>query len=89
MFHITSDREFLLTASNQRTLLVDSRMISPKTTKNTAGVNTLTLKSKNYLLDVKEYHEGDLVRPDHYRTKNIPAAGSFLKDEDSPQLRIE
>lgn len=89
MFHITEDCEFLLTASNQRTLLINSGMISPKTTKNTAGVNTITLKSKNYLMEVKQYNEGDLIRPDHYRTKNIPAAGSFLKDEDSPQLRIE
>lgn len=82
MFHIEQDGEFVLTASNNRTLIADSRLISPKTTKDTAGVHVMTLKSKTFLDHVTIYQEGMFEQPSHYRTKNLPAAGSFLRDAD-------
>ena len=88
MFHITEEEDFVLTASNNRTLIINTGAVSAKTTKNTAGVNTMTLKSKNFLMSVKPYADGMFVHPEHYRTKNIPAAGSFLRDEDNEQLTL-
>lgn len=90
MFHIEQDGEFVLTASNNRTLIADSRLISPKTTKDTAGVHVMTLKSKTLLDHVTIYQEGMFEQPSHYRTKNLPAAGSFLRDaDDHRQLMLQ
>lgn len=90
MFHIEQDGEFVLTASNNRTLIADSRLISPKTTKDTAGVHVMTLKSKTFLDHVTIYQEGMFEQPSHYRTKNLPAAGSFLRDaDDHRQLMLQ
>ena len=90
MFHIEQDGEFVLTASNSRTLIADSRLISPKTTKDTAGVHVMTLKSKTFLDHVTIYQEGMFEQPSHYRTKNLPAAGSFLRDaDDHRQLMLQ
>lgn len=89
MFCVTENTDFVLTASNSRTLIVNSGMVSVKTTKSTAGVNAMTLKSKTYLADVKPLEDGMFTEPDHYRTKNIPAAGSFLRDcDDKKQLTL-
>ncbi|MDF2685633.1 MAG: hypothetical protein K0S55_814, partial [Clostridia bacterium] len=82
MFHINEEKDFVLTASNNRCLIMSSATISPKTTKNTAGVNVMTLKGKNVLSSVMIYNENMFVKPEHYKTKNIPAAGSFIKEED-------
>jgi DNA gyrase subunit A len=83
-FAVTEEKLFVLTSSNGRCLIVDSGAISAKSTKNTAGVNVMTLKAKSILSDVVLYEEGMFEKPNKYRTKNIPAAGSFLKEDESP-----
>ncbi|MBR5721860.1 MAG: topoisomerase IV, partial [Clostridia bacterium] len=84
MFAITEEKLFVLTSSNGRCLIVDSGAIGAKASKTTAGVNVMTLKSKNVLSDVVLYEEGMFEKPNKYRTKNIPAAGSFLKEDEAP-----
>ena len=83
MFHITEECEFICTASNDRCLIMSTAMVNPKTTKNTAGVAVMTLK-KNTLESVVAYRDGLFGDPMHYRTKNLPAAGCFLRKGDDP-----
>ncbi len=85
-FCMTEESEFVLTASNDRCLIASSASIAPKTTKNTIGVSVLTLKSKNVLSTVEIYRDGMFEDPNHYRTKNIPAAGCFVRKADSERL---
>ena len=89
MFAITEEKMFVLTSSNSRCLIVSSGAISEKSTKNTAGVSVMTLKSKNVLSDVVLYNDGMFENPNKYRTKNIPAAGSFLKEGDEIPTQIK
>jgi len=89
MFSITEEKQFVLTSSNSRCLIVNSGAISAKTTKNTAGVSVMTLKSKNILSDVVVYTDGVFANPNKYKTKNIPAAGSFLKEGDEVPAQIK
>ena len=58
MFCIREECEFVCTASNGRCLIVPSAAIAPKTTKNTAGINVMTLKSKTLLERVEMYEDG-------------------------------
>ena len=82
-FYITEDREFLLQSSAGRYLLLNTGAISPKTTKDTQGVGAMTVKKNQRLISVREYREGEFVRPHRYRTKTLPAAGATLSAEDS------
>lgn len=84
MFYIREESEFVCYASNNRVLIVSTASVTPKTTKSTAGVNVVTLKKgKTFLAKVIPYEDGLFEEPSHYRTKNIPAAGSFIRKEDS------
>ena len=80
MFAVPDDTRFLVTASNGRALLVDSGLISLKTTRSTQGISVMTLKGKNKVVKVVPYTDGLLQKPEKYQTKTVPAAGAFLKD---------
>ena len=89
MFYIREETEFVCYASNNRALIISTASISPKTTKSTAGVNVMTLKKgKTHLAKVVLYQDGLFEEPAHYRTKNIPAAGCFLRKEDAEKNQI-
>lgn len=82
MHAIREETDFLLIASNGRRMVFNTALIGEKTTKNTAGVNVMTLKAKSVLAEAAPYVSGTLVRPEAYRVKTVPAAGCFLKEED-------
>ena len=71
--------------SGNRALVVNTSQISEKTTKNSAGIQVQTLKKNQYIKTVKPAAEAQFANPAKYKTKNIPAAGSFLKEEDIAQ----
>lgn len=85
-----TDAEYILTSSQGRRLLVHSGMIQPKSTKNTQGVAVMNFKKGHRLIKAEEFVDGNLVNPDRYRTKNIPALGALpKKDEDmGVQLKL-
>lgn len=88
--YIREDTEVVMTSTSGRTLLVNTGAVSVKTTKDTAGVNVLTLKKYNKLQSVHLYKEGEFVKPHRYRTKTLPAAGSTLSaDDTAEQLTLE
>ncbi len=80
--HITEDREFLLTSTSGRRLLVHTGAIAPKTTRSTIGVQAMTLKGSHRLQSAVPYEEGMSVKPARYRTKSLPAAGAMPLPED-------
>ncbi len=82
IYHIKEDGEFLLSSTSGRRLLLHSGALSPKTTRNTQGVQVMTLKSSHRVEAVVPFEEGMLAKPARYRTKNIPAAGATLAAED-------
>ncbi len=89
ILYIPEDTEIVLTSTAGRHLLVNTGAISPKTTKDTAGVNVLTVKKYHKLQSVRFYKEGEFVKPHRYRTKTLPAAGAVLSSEDSgEQLQL-
>jgi DNA gyrase subunit A len=90
IFHMPEDGEILLTSSSGRMLLVHTGAFSVKTTRSTIGVQAITLRSKHRLVKAELYQEGMLVRPNRYRTKTLPAAGSMPAAEDlGEQLTLE
>ena len=80
--YVTEDRDFVLSTSNGRYLLFNSGAILSKTTKDTQGVQVMTVKKGHKVASLQEYEEGRFVKPSRYQSKNLPAAGAILSAED-------
>lgn len=89
IFFICEHADLMLRSSNGRMIIFNTAMLLPKTTKNTIGVQAMTLKAKSTLekaFIVSQEQTEDLEK---YRTKTIPAAGAFAKDiEDPDQISL-
>lgn len=82
------DTQIALYSSDGRALVVSTALMSPKTTRNTIGVSVLTLRKKAVLDRVMALDDSGIVNAARYRSKNVPAAGAVLKDEDVSQKQI-
>lgn len=80
---ITEDCELVVQSTAGRILLLNTGAITPKTTKDTQGVAMMTLKKGHRLSSVRDYKEGEFVKPARYRTRSLPAAGALLSAEDA------
>ena len=56
--------------------------LNPKTTRNTQGVNVMTLKPKYKVEKVLPLSETSIVNVARYRARSLPIAGALLKEED-------
>ena len=75
----------VVTSSAGRHLLINTAVITPKTTKDTIGVGVLTLKKGHRLMSARPYREGEFAKPYRYKAKNLPAAGALLSGEDEAE----
>jgi DNA gyrase subunit A len=81
IFQIEEDGEYLMRATNERTLLIHTGALSVKAAKNTQGVAAMSLR-KNHVEYVTLYAEGMLVNPHRFRVKSLPGTGCFPRAED-------
>lgn len=86
---LPEDAEVLMTSSQGRKLLVHTGVIQAKSTRNTQGVQVMTLRRNATLQSAKIYHEGDVETPDRYR-KKIPAIGALptVEEMEGEQLKL-
>ena len=81
---IHSDIDIVVMSDNNKVLCLNTDKIPVKATKNTQGVQVMTLRKKgSRMVSVIPAQECEIKDLKHYTTKNIPAAGSFLRKEDS------
>ncbi len=90
ILHFTENTDIVFISSVNRALIVNTSQIPEKTTKNTIGVSVHTLKKNQIVKSVIPLETAQLENPSKFRTKNIPAAGSFLKESDiAQQMTLE
>lgn len=82
MFCVTEDKEYVMKSTSGRILLLNTGAIAVKTTKDSMGVSVMTLKKGHRMSSVKEYTDGEFVKPARYRTRTLPAAGATLSADD-------
>lgn len=82
MFCVTEDKEYVMKSTSGRILLLNTGAIAVKTTKDSMGVSVMTLKKGHRVSSVKEYADGEFVKPVRYRTRTLPAAGATLSADD-------
>ncbi len=81
--HVTADTEFAAFTDNNKALVFGSDKIPEKTTKSTQGVQVMKITKKGAkIVRVLPLDKAELEDVAHFRTKNIPAAGSFLRKDD-------
>ena len=82
MMHMQEDAELILTSTSGRRLIVHTGAISLKSTRNTIGVQVMTLKGNHQLKQVEPFSEDMVAKSNRYRTRTLPAAGALPVAED-------
>lgn len=80
--YLSEEKDFLLTSSSGKMLILDTNMLQVKSTKTTLGVSVMTLRKGHRIIKVDEFHSGELANEARYRPKNLPAAGSLPSSAD-------
>ncbi|MDY3972864.1 MAG: DNA gyrase subunit A [Clostridia bacterium] len=81
---LNEDIDVVLMSDNNRVLCLSTEKIPLKATKSTQGVQAMALRKKGAKVTmVSDALSSGLEDVERYRTKNIPAAGSGLKKEDT------
>ena len=88
---IKEDTNVVLYASDGRALVVNTALLTPKTTRTTIGVSAMSLKKKATLDHIALLEGSTIKNVSRYRSKALPAAGAVLKEEDAEdqQLSLE
>ncbi len=83
VIYLPEDADVVAFTDNNKALVVDSGRVPEKTTKSTQGVQVMKITKKGAKITrVCLASESELEDIAHFRTKNIPAAGSFLRKDD-------
>lgn len=77
-----ADVDLVLTATNNKAVIINTALIPEKSTKSSQGVIAFTQKGKNKVETALTTDESEIANIDYYRTKNVPAVGHFLRDSD-------
>lgn len=86
---LPEDREIVAFADNNKVLVLNTDKVPLKTTKSTQGVQVMKLTKKGAKMCRVAYAaDSGIENLKYYTTKNIPAAGSFLKKEDTPDRQL-
>lgn len=84
---ISGDTDILVRSSGGHALIFNTAMLLPKSTRDSQGVQILTLKKKAVLSSATAVDIESSPNLEKYRTKNIPASGRPAKDlSDDNQL---
>jgi len=87
--YIPEDTDVVLISTNNKVLVVNTALIAAKSTKSSIGVNVMTQKGRHKLYKVDLLSSTKLQSISYYRTKNIPAVGHLLRDQDSGQEQLD
>ena len=82
------DDQIAVYSTDNRCMVCSTALLAPKTTRNTQGVNILTLRKKAALDFAEKLTESNIKAESRYRAKAIPAAGAVLKPEEAPHAQI-
>jgi len=85
---ITEDTELAVYSSEPRALIINTALLSPKTTRSTQGVQVMTLKSKYHLASARRLEDTGITLLGRYRARAIPATGALVKEEDSDDKQM-
>lgn len=81
--YLSEDCDMVVISSIGKALVFNTAAIAEKTTKSSQGVAVMLPKKGSVVSDLQFLSEAGIKNISYYKTKNIPAKGTFLKDEDT------
>jgi DNA gyrase subunit A len=82
------DRELVALSSIEKVLVFNTNNVPSKTTRDSQGVQVLKSKKGSTMVKIMSIDAVQFENLDYYRTKNIPATGKYLKQEDKVDNQI-
>lgn len=82
MMFLPEDTDIVLRSSQDKVLTVNTEKIPEKTTRSSQGVQVMTLRKNAVVAEAVAAKDAPIANYARYRSRNIPAAGSALRDED-------
>lgn len=82
MVFLKEDTDIMLKSTADKALTVNTEKIPVKTTRTSQGVNVMTLRKNAVVREMARAEECGIANFARYRSRNIPAAGSVIRDED-------
>ena len=80
ILNIGEGADVMLFSSNSRAIVFNTGMILPKSSRDSIGVQVMTLKAKSEVASATVLTPEKAKELSKYRTKTLPAAGPFAKD---------
>lgn len=81
--YMSEDAELVAYSNINKVLVFSTEQIAEKSTRTSQGVQVLKQKKNSYLVKIVPLEQSGITNVKYYRTKNIPAIGAYLKEEDS------
>ena len=86
---LTADIQVAVYTTDERCVIFSTAQLLPKTTRNTQGVNVVSLKKKAVVKDAIPAEKSGIVNLSRYRTRTLPSAGAILKPEDAQEKQLQ
>ncbi len=86
--HLSGDTQIAVVSTEGRAIVFSTTLVAEKATRDSAGVNVLTLKKQWKLAAASMLDDSGIRNPSRYRVKSIPAAGALLKPEDRGEEQL-
>ena len=80
IYHITGPEEFVAFSSIKKVLVFNSEQVALKATRSTQGIAVMLSKKGSTLASLKRLADAGIAEPQYYRTKILPAVGTYLKE---------
>ncbi len=85
---LTEDTEMAVCSTEGRCMIFHTASLTPKTTRNTQGVNVMTLKPRYQVEWAKPLSATSIVDPARYRARSLPIAGALLREADRGETQM-
>ncbi len=82
------DMDVALVSTADKIMVINSKEITLKTTKNSQGIQVMKLKKGSTLKKLCKADDAEVVNFEEYRARSIPSGGYYLKGDDSPQMQL-
>ena len=83
-----TDCQVAVYTTDGRAAIFSTALMQPKTTRNTIGVNVISLKKKATVSHAVTLETSGITNPSRYRCRNLPTAGALVKEEDAAEKQI-
>ncbi len=85
---LAEETDMVCRSSDERTLIFNTSLLQPKTSRSTQGVGVMTLKARRTLVAMERLDSTSVKNVARYRVRSLPAAGALLHAEDKEEQQL-